>query len=163
MPNHFHLVVQTPNANSLAGMRRLSSACTLRLNHRHKPFGHLFSGRYKALLVDGVLGEQGKRPHVLVGDNLSGAWRRCGSSKPMRRRLGLCAGAGAWTARGSSGKGANRGPVERGPFWRTASGDCGSPTPADHLGRIAAVRLERGRPGYPEQRASVLDWRLRHD
>jgi REP element-mobilizing transposase RayT len=53
MPNHFHLVLQTPNANSLAGMRWLSGACTLRLNHRHKPFGHLFSGCYKALLVGG--------------------------------------------------------------------------------------------------------------
>ncbi len=53
MPNHFHLVVETPNANLVDGMRWLLSAYTIRLNHRHKLFGHVFSGRYKALIVDG--------------------------------------------------------------------------------------------------------------
>jgi REP element-mobilizing transposase RayT len=53
MRNHFHLVVETPNANLVAGMRWLLSAYTLRFNPRHKCFGHVFSGRYKALLVDG--------------------------------------------------------------------------------------------------------------
>ena len=53
MSNHFHLVIETPNANLVAGMRWLLSSYTLRLNHRHKLFGHVFSGRYKALLVDG--------------------------------------------------------------------------------------------------------------
>ena len=50
MRNHFHLVVETPNANLVEGMRWLLSAYTIRLNHRHKLFGHVFSGRYKALL-----------------------------------------------------------------------------------------------------------------
>jgi putative transposase len=40
MPNHFHLVVETPNANLVDGMRWLLSAYTIRLNHRHKLFGH---------------------------------------------------------------------------------------------------------------------------
>ena len=53
MQNHFHLVVETPNANLVEGMRWLLSAYTLRLNHRRKLFGHVFSGRYKAILVDG--------------------------------------------------------------------------------------------------------------
>ena len=53
MSNHFHLVIETPNANLVAGMRWLLSSYTLRLNHRHKLFGHVFSGRYKALVVDG--------------------------------------------------------------------------------------------------------------
>lgn len=53
MPNHFHLVLETPNANLVAGMQWLLSTYTLRLNHRRKLTGHLFSGRYKALLVDG--------------------------------------------------------------------------------------------------------------
>ena len=52
MRNHFHLVVETPNANLVAGMRWLLSAYTIRLNHRHKLFGHVFSGRYKALPVE---------------------------------------------------------------------------------------------------------------
>lgn len=53
MGNHFHLVVETPNANLVAGMKWLLSAYTIRLNHRHKLFGHVFSGRYKALVLDG--------------------------------------------------------------------------------------------------------------
>ncbi len=52
MGNHFHLVVETPDANLVEGMRWLLSAYTIRLNHRHKLFGHVFSGRYKALLVE---------------------------------------------------------------------------------------------------------------
>ena len=53
MRNHFHLVVETPNGNLMAGMRWLLSAYTLRFNPRHKRFGHVFSGRYKALIVEG--------------------------------------------------------------------------------------------------------------
>jgi len=53
MRNHFHLVLETPNANLVEGMRWFLSAYTIRLNHRQKLFGHVFSGRYKALLVEG--------------------------------------------------------------------------------------------------------------
>ena len=53
MRNHFHLVVETPNGNLVAGMRWLLSVYTLRFNPRHRRFGHVFSGRYKALIVDG--------------------------------------------------------------------------------------------------------------
>ncbi len=53
MLNHFHLVIETPEANLVAGMRWFLSAYTARFNRRHKLFGHLFSGRYKALIVDG--------------------------------------------------------------------------------------------------------------
>src|ERR1039458_6601445 len=53
MGNHFHLVLETPNANLVAGMRWFLSAYTIRLNHRQKLFGHVFSGRYKALIVEG--------------------------------------------------------------------------------------------------------------
>src|SRR5580704_138237 len=53
MPNHFHLVVETPRANLVAGMKWFLGTYTGRFNRRHKLFGHLFSGRYKALIVDG--------------------------------------------------------------------------------------------------------------
>ena len=53
MRNHFHLVIETPNANLVAGLAWLLSTYTIRLNHRHKLFGHVFSGRYKALIVEG--------------------------------------------------------------------------------------------------------------
>jgi len=51
--NHFHLVLETPRANLIKGMQWFLGVCTNRFNHRHKEFGHLFSGRYKALMVDG--------------------------------------------------------------------------------------------------------------
>ena len=53
MSNHFHLVVETPQANLVAGMKWLLGTYTGRFNRRHKLFGHLFSGRYKAQMVDG--------------------------------------------------------------------------------------------------------------
>src|SRR5579871_3778557 len=53
MPNHFHLVVETPQANLVAGMKWFLGTYTGRFNRRHKLFGHLFSGRYKSLVVDG--------------------------------------------------------------------------------------------------------------
>jgi REP element-mobilizing transposase RayT len=51
--NHFHLVVETPQGNLVAGMKWFLGTYTGRFNRRHKLFGHLFSGRYKALIVDG--------------------------------------------------------------------------------------------------------------
>jgi REP-associated tyrosine transposase len=53
MPNHFHLVVETPKPNLCAGMHWLLGTYTARFNRRHGLSGHLFGGRYKALLVDG--------------------------------------------------------------------------------------------------------------
>ena len=52
MRNHFHLVVETPEANLVAGMKWLLGVYTKRFNIRHKWCGHLFAGRYKALMVD---------------------------------------------------------------------------------------------------------------
>ena len=53
MPNHYHLVLETPEPNLVAGMAWLQSTYTIRLNHRHQLFGHVLSGRYKAQLVEG--------------------------------------------------------------------------------------------------------------
>ena len=53
MPNHFHLVVETPQPNLVAGMKWFLGAYSSRFNRRHKRFGHLFFGRYKSLIVDG--------------------------------------------------------------------------------------------------------------
>lgn len=53
MRNHFHLVVETPQPNLVAGMQWFLGTYTARFNRRHQLFGHLFSGRYKSLIVDG--------------------------------------------------------------------------------------------------------------
>ena len=42
---HYHLGLETPNANLVAGMAWLQSTYTIRLNHRHRLVGHVFSGR----------------------------------------------------------------------------------------------------------------------
>jgi len=53
MPNHFHLVVETPQPNLVAGMKWFLGPYPSRFNRRHKLSGHLFAGRYKSLIVDG--------------------------------------------------------------------------------------------------------------
>ena len=53
MGNHYHLLIETTRATLVKGMQYLNSTYTVRYNVRHKTRGHLFQGRYKALLVDG--------------------------------------------------------------------------------------------------------------
>ena len=52
MGNHYHLLIETPEANLVDGMRWIQSTYTKRFNIRHKVWGHLFQSRYKALLID---------------------------------------------------------------------------------------------------------------
>lgn len=52
MPNHFHILLETPGANLCDAMKRFLGLYTVRFNRTHKRVGHLFQGRYKALLVD---------------------------------------------------------------------------------------------------------------
>ncbi len=52
MPNHYHLLVQTPDANLSRFMRHVDGVHTQRFNRFHKCDGPLFQGRYKAILVD---------------------------------------------------------------------------------------------------------------
>ena len=52
MSNHFHLVVRTHEANLSRLMRHLNGVYTQRYNRRHAKVGHLFQGRFKAILVD---------------------------------------------------------------------------------------------------------------
>jgi REP element-mobilizing transposase RayT len=52
MDNHYHLLVETPEANLVRGMRRLNGAYTQWFNRRHGLVGHVLQGRYKAILVE---------------------------------------------------------------------------------------------------------------
>lgn len=52
MTNHYHLLIETPEANLVAGMRWFQTTYTVRFNRRHRVSGHLFQGRYKAVAVD---------------------------------------------------------------------------------------------------------------
>jgi len=52
MGNHYHLIIETPDANLSRGMRHLNGIYTQASNRRHGRSGHLFQGRYKGILVD---------------------------------------------------------------------------------------------------------------
>lgn len=52
MNNHYHLIIETPDGNLSKGMRQLNGVFTQASNRRHQRSGHLFQGRYKAILVD---------------------------------------------------------------------------------------------------------------
>ena len=53
MDNHYHLLIETPEANFVAGMQWFQNAFTRRFNVRHGQWGRLFGDRYKAVLVEG--------------------------------------------------------------------------------------------------------------
>lgn len=52
MPNHYHLLVQTPHGNLSRCMRHVNGVYTQRFNKAHDYDGQLFRGRYKAVLVE---------------------------------------------------------------------------------------------------------------
>jgi REP element-mobilizing transposase RayT len=52
MDNHFHLIIETPEANLGKLMQRFNTAYTVYYNRRHNRNGHLYQGRYKAILID---------------------------------------------------------------------------------------------------------------
>lgn len=52
MDNHYHLLVETPKPNLSLGMRQLNGVYTQLFNRSHRRVGHLFQGRYKAILVE---------------------------------------------------------------------------------------------------------------
>ena len=52
MNNHYHLLLETPEANLSLGMRQLNGVYTQRFNRLHARAGHLFQGRFKAIVVE---------------------------------------------------------------------------------------------------------------
>jgi REP-associated tyrosine transposase len=52
MRNHYHLALETPKGNLVAGMHWLQVTFAIRFNRLRAEHGHLFQGRYKALLVE---------------------------------------------------------------------------------------------------------------
>jgi REP element-mobilizing transposase RayT len=52
MTNHYHLLVETPDPNLALGMRQLNGVYARTFHTRHKRQGHLFGGRYHAVLIE---------------------------------------------------------------------------------------------------------------
>ena len=51
MSNHYHLLIETPDSNLSQGMRQLNGVYTQHFNRSHDRVGHVFQGRYKAVIV----------------------------------------------------------------------------------------------------------------
>src|SRR5438067_10685804 len=79
MSNHYHLLVETPRGGLSRALRYLSGVYTQAFNRRHKRVGHLFQGRYKAILVekDSYLLELSRYIHL-------NPWRVKGSIDPFK-------------------------------------------------------------------------------
>ncbi len=52
MPNHYHLLVETPLPNLSRGMRKINGPYAQAFNARHKRVGHLFQGRFHSIVID---------------------------------------------------------------------------------------------------------------
>ncbi|MFQ6673753.1 MAG: transposase, partial [Fidelibacterota bacterium] len=52
MSNHYHLLMETPEANLSSAIQWLNVSYAVSYNRKHRRKGHLFGGRFKALLVD---------------------------------------------------------------------------------------------------------------
>ena len=52
MSNHYHLLIETPDANLSRGMQQLNGIYTQHVNRCHGRVGHLFQGRFKSILVE---------------------------------------------------------------------------------------------------------------
>ena len=52
MDNHYHLLIETPRANLSRIMQTINTSYTVYINLRYQRSGHLFQGRFKAILVD---------------------------------------------------------------------------------------------------------------
>jgi len=52
MDNHYHILIETAEGNLSQGMRQLNGVYTQKSNRRHERVGHVFQGRYKAILIE---------------------------------------------------------------------------------------------------------------
>lgn len=66
MGNHFHLLLETPEANLVSGMRLLLGAFAQAWNRRYQRRGHVFQGRYKSIPVSGELAADGAQFRIVA-------------------------------------------------------------------------------------------------
>ena len=92
MGNHYHLCIQTPQPNLVEGMKWLQSAFANKFNRLSKAHGHVFQGRYKAILLDAQAiapvnsaAAQWERPSCFAWPLLRSTTQRLPHSKASRR------------------------------------------------------------------------------
>jgi REP element-mobilizing transposase RayT len=53
--NHYHLLIETNRASLSGGMKLLNGSCIQQLNRQYQRLGHVFQGRFKAMLAQRIL------------------------------------------------------------------------------------------------------------
>jgi len=76
MPNHFHLYLATPAANLSRFMQSFLTAFTVSHHRRHRSSGHLFGGRFKAVLVEDEAYGQEVGRYIQLNPVRVSRWRR---------------------------------------------------------------------------------------
>jgi putative transposase len=82
MTNHYHLIVQTPEANLAEGMHFLQSAHANRFNHTREHSGHVFQGRYGARVIQSTSDLRHVARYVLLNPVEAGLCGRVAVVKP---------------------------------------------------------------------------------
>lgn len=135
MGNHYHLLVETPEPTLSRGMRLLNGLYTQGFNRRHRRVGHLFQGRFKAILVE-------KDAHLLE-------LARYVVLNPVR--AGITRGASAWpwsSDRATAG-------IEKAPPWLETAATLES------FGAVRSRATEKYRAFVSDGRRSACDpWEL---
>lgn len=93
MSNHYHLVIHTPRGNVSRFMKQVNGDYTQYVNRRHKWTGHVFEGRFTALIIDDGVYLQNALRYValnpveagLVGKPESWEWSSYGAAIGLRR------------------------------------------------------------------------------
>jgi len=140
MNNHYHLVLETPRANLVDGMQWFQNAYTRRFNVKNKVWGHLFGGRYKAILVQS---DEGNYFSTLI-DYVH--------LNPVRAGL-VKQGQGFDGTRWTSLREYRKPPSKRQPWMCTEAG-------------FNAMKIEdttRGRKAYVERLENLIDWNKPND
>lgn len=133
MGNHYHLLAQTPQPNLSRGMRWLNGVYTQRFNRRHERVGHVFQGRFKAILVerDSYLLELAR--YIVLN--------------PVRAGLAISPGCWRWSSyRATAGE-------QAAPLWLSVNWILdqfgNSKTPAqNHYRQFVAAGLDRASPWH---------------
>jgi REP element-mobilizing transposase RayT len=150
MPNHFHLYLVTRQANLSAFMQALLTAFTVSKNRREGQSGHLFQGRFKAMVLEAESYEAVVSRYIALNPvrTEGSAWggERLGSHLlfDMKEARGMVGGKSAWPGGGLwlSGWRGDAGAVDHGQG--TAGRVCRCGVPCDEPRQPAADRFRAG-------------------
>jgi REP element-mobilizing transposase RayT len=168
MPNHYHLLVETPRANLSGAMQWINVSYSVWFNRRHRRAGHLFQGRFKAIAVEpgAYAGQLSRYVHLNpvrvkrlgLGKvrNAEAMDRRPGNAEMVARRVAALREYRWSSYRAYVG-------LERGPGWLTTEPVLATSSAGDEAGRRRAYREyveEAVREGLAESPWEKLEGRV---